>query len=195
MRVSFTQSKHGFTPWAVALIAVAWALAPALAGPPAKTSITPDEVNAAQQKWCDGLLEIGGAYRQGGDHYKAVASRFTDNLYDYKEGRVFFKPTLAFGEHTFRPTREGALSYFIKGIIPSDEGFALKHWVKCGYTNNAGGSGIQIHGDIAITMGNVSLTNNEGKVTTVDKTFVFRKCSDGKLRLCVHHSSLHDPGK
>jgi len=38
--------------------------------------------------------------------------------------------------------------------------------------------------------GNVYLTDSKGKETKVDKTFVFRKCRDGRLRLCVHHSSL-----
>ena len=39
-------------------------------------------------------------------------------------------------------------------------------------------------------MGNVYLTNANGDEVTVDKTFVFRKCKDGKLRLCVHKSAL-----
>ena len=53
-----------------------------------------------------------------------------------------------------------------------------------------GDDGIQIHGDLAITMGNVYFTNSKGEEVMVDKTFVFRRCSDGKLRLCVHKSSL-----
>lgn len=40
-----------------------------------------------------------------------------------------------------------------------------------------------------MTMGHVHLTDDKGK-TTVDKTFVFRRGRDGKLRLVVHHSSL-----
>src|SRR5262249_55137495 len=49
---------------------------------------------------------------------------------------------------------------------------------------------IQIHGDIAITMGNVYLQNAVGDEIMVDKTFVFRRCRDGRLRLCVHKSAL-----
>jgi hypothetical protein len=127
-----------------------------------------------------------------------VANRVIDDLYDYKEGKVFFKPTLAFGKNTFRNTREGALSYFIGGNadFPEDTGFALKHWVEVRYNNNAAENGIQIHGDIAITMGNVYLTNSKGDEVMVDKTFVFRRCSDGKIRLCVHKSALpFDPAK
>ncbi|MBN9518632.1 hypothetical protein J0H58_08950 [bacterium] len=159
--------------------------------------MTETEVNAAQQAWCDGLVKIGKVHKEGGD-YKAVAGQLIDDLYDYKEGKVFFKPTLAFGKHTFRNTRDGALSYFVGGNkdFPKDTGFALKEWVKVRYDNNAAENGIQIHGDIAITMGNVYLTNTKGEEVMVDKTFVFRRCRDGKLRLCVHKSALpFDPDR
>jgi hypothetical protein len=84
------------------------------ADPPAKGAITDAEVNAAQQAWCDGLVKIGKVYKDAGD-YKAVAGQLIEDLYDYKDGKVFFKPTLASGKNTFRPTREGALSYFVGG--------------------------------------------------------------------------------
>jgi hypothetical protein len=166
--------------------------------PALQTSITIAEVNAAQQAWCDGLVKIGRVHKEGGD-YKAVAEQLITDLYDYDDGKVFFKPTLAFGPNTFRKTKAGALSYFVGGNpdFPEDTGFALKHWVKVSY-DNAGeaDNGIQIHGDIAITMGNVHLTNAAGDEVVVDKTFVFRKCKDGKLRLIVHKSALpFDPGK
>jgi hypothetical protein len=158
---------------------------------PAPNKITEQEVNAAQQAWCDGLVRIGKVHQEGGD-YKGEAASVLDDLYDYKEGTVFFKPTLAFGKNTFRSTREGALAYFVGGNkdFPEDTGFALKHWVKVRYDNNAAENGVQIHGDIAITMGNVYLTNAKGEEVMVDKTFVFRRCKDGKLRLCVHKSAL-----
>jgi hypothetical protein len=165
--------------------------------PAKKAPITEVEVNAAQQAWCDGLVKIGKVHQDGGD-FKAAASQLIDDLYDYKEGTVFFKPTLAFGKNTFRSTKAGALSYFIGGNkdYPEDAGFALKHWRKVRYDNNAAENGIQIHGDIAITMGNVYLTNAKGEEVMVDKTFAFRKCSDGKLRLCVHKSALpFEPSK
>jgi hypothetical protein len=124
--------------------------------------ITEDEVNAAQTAWCHALITIGQVYSEGGD-FEAVADRLIDDLYDYKEGTVFFKPTLAFNPNAFRSTKEGALSYFIAGNpnFPEDKGFALKRWVKVRYDNNAAENGIQIHGDIAITMGNFYLTNRE----------------------------------
>jgi hypothetical protein len=140
---------------------------------------------------------MGQVYSEGGD-YKAVASRLIDDLYDYRDGTVFFKPTLAFGANAFRSTKEGALSYFIAGNanFPEDAGFALKRWVKVRYDNNAAENGIQIHGDIAITMGNFYLINNEGREIMVEKTLVFWRCRDGKLRLCAHKSALpYDPAK
>jgi len=162
-----------------------------------QAAITEGEVNAAQQAWCDGLLKIGKISRDGGD-YKAAAAEVIDNLYDYGDGKVFFKPTLASGKNTFRPTREGAISYFVGGNreFPEDSGFALKNWAMVRYDNNASENGIQIFGNIAITMGNMYFTNTKGEQVMVDKTFVFRKCKDGKLRLCVHKSALpFDPAK
>lgn len=174
--------------------AASWAQA---ASPQLAKPITEAEVNAAQRAWCEGLVRIGKVHEQGGD-YVSAASQLIDDLYDYESGQVFFKPTLASGENTFRPTKEGAMAYFVGGseAFPEDTGFALKHWVEVSYDNNAADNGIQIHGDIAITMGNVYLTNSKGEEVMVDKTFVFRRCQDGKLRLCVHKSALpFDPGQ
>lgn len=153
--------------------------------------ITEQEVNAAQQAWCDGLIAIGAAYRDGQD-YQSLAQKVIDELYDYQNGVVFFKPTLAHGEKVFRCSAVGALAYFVGGNpdYPNDGGFALKVWKKVWYDNNAAENGIQIHGNIAITMGNVYLIDEHGNEVMVDKTFVFRKCEDGKLRLCVHKSAL-----
>jgi hypothetical protein len=155
------------------------------------TPISEKDVNAAQQAWCDALIRIGAVHAEDGD-YHAVASALIDELYDYAEGTVFFKPTLAYGRNAFRSTKRGALSYFVAGDpeFPEDTGFALKHWVKVWYDNNAAENGIQIHGELAITMGNVFLVNAAGEEVMVDKTFVFRRCADGRLRLCVHKSAL-----
>lgn len=158
----------------------------------AKSTITVAEVNAAQQAWCDALVSIGKAHASGGDA-KALAEKVLSEAYAYDTGKVFFKPTLAYGENTFRVTKEGALAYFVGGNpkFPEDKGFALKPWVKARYDNLGDGDvGIQIYGDIAISMGNVWVTDKEGKEVMVDKTFVFKKGSDGKLRLIVHKSAL-----
>jgi len=158
----------------------------------AQTIITYDEVNAAQQAWCDALVQIGKLKEEGGD-YKAYAEKVLSEAYNYDQGKVFFKPTLAFGPQTFRNDKKGALAYFVGGDpdYPDDKGFALKPWVKARY-DNAGDNnqGIQIYGSVAITMGNVWVTDKEGNEVMVDKTWVFKKGKDGKLRIIVHKSSL-----
>lgn len=158
----------------------------------AQTAITYDEVNAAQQAWCDALVKIGKLKEEGGD-YKTFASEVLSSAYNYDNGKVFFKPTLAFGDQTFRNDKKGALAYFVGGDsdYPNDKGFALTPWVKARY-DNAGdkNEGIQIYGSIAITMGNVWVTGKDGKEVMVDKTWVFKKGKDGKLKIIVHKSSL-----
>lgn len=158
----------------------------------AQTIITYDEVNAAQQAWCDALVKIGQLKEEGGD-YKAFANDVLSTAYNYDYGKVFFKPTLAFGDQTFRNDKKGALAYFIGGDpdYPNDKGFALTPWVKARF-DNAGdkNQGIQIYGSIAITMGNVWVTGKDGKEVMVDKTWVFKKGKDGKLRIIVHKSAL-----
>jgi hypothetical protein len=158
----------------------------------AQTIITYDEVNKAQQDWCDALVKIGKLKEEGLD-YKAFAEQVLSDAYNYDNGKVFFKPTLAYGDQTFRNDKKGALAYFIGGdaAYPNDKGFALTPWVKARY-DNAGknNEGIQIYGSIAITMGNVWVTDKNGKEVMVDKTWVFKKGKDGKLRIIVHKSSL-----
>ena len=153
--------------------------------------ISEEMVNDAQQAWCDGVVRIGDVAAEGGD-VRTSAGDLVDALHDYAQGMVFFKPTLAYGKNSFRSSRRGAISCFVGGDpdLLEDTGFALRRWVKVWYDNNAAENGIQIHGDIAITMGNVYLQNAAGDEVMVDKTFVFRLCHDGKLRLCVHKSAL-----
>lgn len=158
----------------------------------AQTVITYDEVNAAQQAWCNALVKIGELKESGGD-YKAYANEVLSTAYNYDSGKVFFKPTLAYGDQTFRNDKKGALAYFIGGDpdYPNDKGFALTPWVKARYDNaGANNEGIQIYGSIAITMGNVWVTGKDGKEVMVDKTWVFKKGKDGKLRIIVHKSAL-----
>lgn len=155
-------------------------------------SITFEEVNAAQQAWCDALVKIGELQETGGD-FKAFAEQVLSDAYDYDNGKVFFKPTLAYGPKTFRVTKKSALAYFVgnDADFPEDKGFALTPWVSARYDNlGEGNEGIQIHGNMAITMGNVYVTDKNGNEAMVDKTWVFKKGDDGKLRIIMHHSSL-----
>lgn len=111
-----------------------------------------------------------------------------DAAYGYELGPVLFKPTLTVVPQTFRTSRQGALAYFIGGdaYYPGDKGFVLKGWRQCDIKNAA----IFIIDNTATTMGNVMITDKNGKMVTVDKTWEFYKGSDGKLRIILHHSSL-----
>ncbi|MFM5900312.1 MAG: hypothetical protein ACKPBD_11070 [Dolichospermum sp.] len=153
------------------------------------TSITEAEVLAAQKAWGQALVSISTTYDEKGmAAARKLADDIIDTLYAYQSGLVLFKPTLTTGDQTFRTTHKGALSYFVGGdsSFPQDTGFALKGWRKVEIRN----AGIFIVGNTATTMGNVSITDKTGKVTTVDKTWQFIRGGDGKLRIILHHSSL-----
>lgn len=139
------------------------------------------------QLWCDNVVLIGKIYADGGDYTSAARKVLTDN-YDYDNGKVLFKPTLAFGPQTFRETKEGALSYFIGGDrnFPDDKGFKLKPWVKVWYNK----LDYILHGDLAILQCNVHLIGADDSHIFVNKSFVFRMCDDGKIRIILHQSSL-----
>jgi hypothetical protein len=156
-------------------------------------SITETEVIAAQRAWGDALVAISTTYeRQGLAAAKALAGKVIDEAYGYEVGPVLFKPTLTVSPQTFRTTRAGALAYFVgdDSAFPNDKGFALKGWRKVEIRNAA----IFIADEVATTMGNVLLTDKNGKITTVDKTWKFFKDANGKLRIVVHHSSLPHAG-
>ncbi len=152
-----------------------------------KATIDVAMIQAAQDAWGDGLIKIGAAKANGGDP-KAAALEMLTTLYDYPDGKVLFKPTLTHGKNTFRPSLEGALSYFVGGNpdYPEDSGFALKGWVASEEVINS----FIVYGDVVIVMGNVTLTDADGEKVTVDKTFAYRLDEEGNLRIITHHSSL-----
>lgn len=189
-----TMTRKNATRLASALVAaalVAAALSPAAFAQAVvvNQSITPAEVQAAQQAWCAALVDISTTHaRSGQPAAKDLAEKVIDGAYGYQMGAVLFKPTLTVVPQTFRTTRAGALAYFVGGdtAFPKDTGFALKGWTKCEVANAA----VFIAGGSATTMGNVMFTGKDGKVTTVDKTWQFVKDDKGALRIVVHHSSL-----
>lgn len=178
-------------------VAVIAALAPgrvhaeAVHGGPAP--ITVADLEAAQRGWCDALLAISKTHRDGGDA-KALAESIIDAAYNYAAAPVLFKPTLTHGDQTFRVTREGALAYFVGGnpAFPEDTGFALKPWIAARPLNAA----TYIEGNLGVTMGHVIFTDISGKETKVEKTWIFRRGDDGKLRIVLHKSTLpYSPAK
>lgn len=159
--------------------------------------ITKKEVLAAQEGWTDALVAISQTYKdEGFDAAEELAGAVIDAAYGYQEGAVAFKPTWAYGDSTFRPTREGAVSYFVGGNDKYDDlGFAIgstpdengdrSSWADA-WTENAV---IRIDGDTATTMGWMYTEDEAGNVGYVDKTWTFQKGDDGVLRVVVHHSS------
>lgn len=173
----------------ISIIALVLGANQALAASVVNNNITEAEVQQAQQAWGEALIAISSAYSQNGrEQAEQEARGVLDAAYGYSQGAVLFKPTLASGEQTFRTEYEGALSYFIGGNsdFPGDSGFALKGWEGYEFTN----AGVYINGDLALTMGHVMLTDADGQVTTVDKTWGFKKDEQGDLRIVLHHSSL-----
>lgn len=155
----------------------------------ATAPITRDQVIAAQNAWGDALVKISTTYDSAGfEAAKKTAEAVIDSAYGYSLGPVLFKPTLTVAPQTFRTTREGALAYFVGGdkAFASDTGFALKHWRSYKIENAA----IFTDGDVAISMGNVRITDRNGNVTVVDKTWGWKRGTDGNLRIVLHHSSL-----
>jgi hypothetical protein len=151
--------------------------------------ITVAEVEEAQRAWCGALVAISTeADTKGQAAAKALAEQVIDSAYAYNMGPVLFKPTLTVAPQTFRTTRDGALAYFVGGdkAYPNDSGFALKHWRRCQSEN----AGIVITGNSAISMGNVSIWDEKGNLTKVDKTWGYVRGGEGKLRIVLHHSSL-----
>jgi hypothetical protein len=144
------------------------------------SNITKDEVIAAQKKWGDGIVTIGKA-----EDHKAAALNHLNTLYGYDMGEVLFKPTKA-AEDQFRGSKDEALSYFVKGNVPEDKGFALAPYTKVRFENE----GIVTDCDSAMAMGNYYFTTTEGKDIKVEYSFGYVKDDNGKLKINLHHSSL-----
>ncbi len=151
--------------------------------------ISEAELAKARKDWGDALLKISKAFDEDGiESARLVAKGVLDTLYGYGLGSVLFKPTLASGEKTFRTTHKGALSYFVghDPEYPLDGGFGIKGWVSM--TSKTAASFVE--GNVGMWMGWISLTDKNGDVTTVDKSFGYKRDDEGNLRIVHHHSSL-----
>jgi hypothetical protein len=155
--------------------------------------VTEAEVVAVQTNWAAAIKNISKVYKEKGD-YIAAAATAAGELYAYGHDDVLFKPTKA-AEYQFRPTPEEAMSYFVGGDVvedgyAEDAGFAInggKGWESCVYDNHQ----ISLHGDMAVAMGNYYFTcATTGDVAKVEYTFGYKRCEDGKVRICLHHSSV-----
>ena len=147
------------------------------------------EISDARQAWGEGLINISTTFdNEGINKAKILANETLDELYGFEFGPILFKPTLSGGNQTFRIDKEGTLSYFIGQNLkyPSDSGFALKSWRVC----NSETSSLYIENNIAMWMGWVSLTNQNGEIVKVDKSWGYKRSSNGSLKIILHHSSV-----
>jgi len=206
--VSLAVADVPFNEFVAPLVAFAAGVAVAGAGAgisdtPAETvakepgaPITEDEVLACQAGWVNAIQDISKAYLDGGD-FVGAAGEAAGALYGYGHHDVLFKPTKA-TKNPFRPTGESAMSYFVgaKNFAGSekyegeDGGFAInggQGWKKVVFNNHK----IDLNGDTALAMGSYDFTcATTGDVSTVEYTFGYKRCADGKPRIYLHHSSV-----
>ena len=166
---------------------------PFSAAPAPPAPVTEDEVIAVQKAWAGAIQKISEIYKDGGDYIGAAALAAGD-LYAYGHNAVLFKPTKA-AKHRFRPTAEEAMSYFVGGSVvddgyAEDGGFAInggKGWAGCVYKNHK----VELKGGIGLAMGTYDFTcATTGEISTVEYTFGYTRCSDGRVRIFLHHSSV-----
>ena len=147
--------------------------------------VTEKEVHDAQTLWAEGIVGIGQVYLDHGD-YQAQAIAFLEQLYAYDLTQVLFKPTLAQAQQ-FRLSFNDALSYFVRGVVAEDTGFAIKPWSNVKF----GEQYIQLGGEFAIAMGNYYFTeHDQDEVLKVEFTFCYIKDHQNRLRIVAHHSSM-----
>ena len=160
--------------------------------------ITAKEVRAAHKAWTDALVSISQTNKKKGfDAAKELAGDVIDGAYAYELGAVAFKPTWAFGDTTFRTTRDGAVSYFVGGDQNFDDlGFGLGNkpdpvtgerspWKKAWFDRSV----IRLDGNTATVQGLLYTKDEAGNVSYVDKTWGYQKDDDGSVRVVLHHSS------
>jgi len=161
------------------------------------TCLTVEDMDANMAAWGAALVRIGDAWNaEGCAGALREADTALDTAYTFggdNDGGLLFKPTLTVAPDTFRPTRAGALSYFVgecagpASHVPTDRGFALGYsasdaadastWQ--GFTHAyfhdmryLAGSGA--HCGAPVAQGKMTLTSRlTGRNGTVDKTFAF----------------------
>ena len=152
-------------------------------------TVDEEQLMEARLAWGNGVIAISEAYEELGiTEAKIIANDFLDDVYGFELGPVLFKPTLSGGTQTFRPTKDGALSYFVghDPTYPSDNGFGIKSW----YEVSSETCAAFFDQDVAMWMGSVTLISKDGYPITVDKSWGYKKVKNGALKIILHHSSL-----
>ena len=160
--------------------------------------ISKKDIRAAINAWTDALVSISQTYKeQGFDAAEDLAGDVIDGAYAYQLGAVAFKPTWAYGETTFRTTRDGAISYFVGGNDNFDDpGFAISNkpdpitgqrspWDDAWFDRSV----MRLDGNTATVQGLLYTKDEAGNLSYVDKTWGYQKDSDGTVRIVLNHSS------
>lgn len=145
--------------------------------------IDDSRIHAFLSSWAEGVIEIGRLFKADGD-YQKCAENFLLEHYAFEETEVLFKPTFT-KEEVFRNSKQKALSYFVKGQINEDNGFALKPWeaIDLDECNTLIEEGlISVMGTLLFK----PLSTNE--VTKVAFTFILIEVEES-LKIRIHHSS------
>ena len=143
-----------------------------------------DEIMSFLNSWKSGVVDIGEVFTKDDDFILAAKS-FISTHYNFNEGNVLFKPTFT-KEVIFRNNPEDALSYFVKGDITEDNGFAVKPWEKIDLLD------INIINEnyYCFCMGVFELFPlSKDKSSKVAFTFILVRDKNDDLKIKVHHSS------
>ena len=142
-----------------------------------------DKIRQFLDSWRNGVIEIGKVHVEGGD-YNKCAENFLSAHYAFDIEDVLFKPTFT-KEVIFRNNKDDALSYFVKGSIKEDNGFALKPWESIDLVEV---NSIE-EDSLIIAMGAFNFKPvNQDVITLVAFTFLLLKDKDS-FKIKVHHSS------
>jgi len=142
-----------------------------------------EKVKQFLSSWKDGVIEIGKVFVDGGD-YKKCAEDFLRSHYAFDIEEVLFKPTFT-KDVIFRNKKDDALSYFVRGGIDEDNGFALKPWESIDLVEL---NSIE-EDSLTVAMGTFNFKPvNQDVITLVAFTFLLIK-DEGSLKIKVHHSS------
>ena len=142
-----------------------------------------EEVKSFLNSWKEGVIEIGRVFLDGGD-YHSCAVGFLSKHYAFDTDEVLFKPTFT-KEVVFRNTKDLALSYFVKGDINEDNGFALKPWEQIELDELK----VLEEENLLAAMGTLKFKPfNSEAISLIAFTFCFIVI-EGSLKIKIHHSS------
>tara|TARA_B100000614_G_scaffold107158_1_gene96431 strand:- start:6 stop:449 length:444 start_codon:yes stop_codon:yes gene_type:complete len=142
-----------------------------------------DKIKQFLNSWKNGVIEIGKVFLEDGDYVKR-AEDFLSAHYAFDNEEVLFKPTFT-KQKLFRNSYELALSYFVKGKIEEDNGFALKPWESIDLVEL---NSIE-QTSLKVAMGAFRFKPmNKNEATLVAFTFLLIEDSSS-FKIKVHHSS------